>query len=604
MGQASGRHRANFGGIADRVCFPLRSIVSGLRALFRREQVDRELDEELRAYVDMAIEEKMRQGMSRKEAARAVRLERGSLDGAKETVRNAGWESFLETCWQDSRYAVRRLRRSPTFPITALITLMLHVLVAEITSIFPSFWGTITLPVTPDVRIYAHTLPVSCATVVTFGLVPAWQASKVDVSSAIKEESVAFDLVTDRGRLRGLLITTQMAACLVLLINSALLLRGSQRALKIDPGYETRDVAYFEMYDPEKLHYPQARLLELNRELSRRMEAIAGVRSVAQASRGPVGNMRRVDLAPANTENTPAAGASEPFGTGYGCVTPNFFETMGIPILRGRVVTPGEAEGQAPVVVISQAMARRFWPNENPIGKRVRIGSDTPGMSFPGQVDPFTPSSEVIGVVGDVRSMDLTKVDESYIYLPLSKIRQWTSVLLARTEGDPASLLPAMGREVRRVDSSLPVLGAPMTAMLSTDPHFVISRAGGAPASIIGVLGLLLACMGVYGMVSYSVAQRTREIGVRMALGAQRPQVLRLVMIEAFRPILLGMVIGVVASAAVSRLFAATLFGLSPVDGISFSAMSLLLGAIATLATYLPARRAMRVDPMVALRYE
>ena len=328
------------------------------------------------------------------------------------------------------------------------------------------------------------------------------------------------------------------------------------------------------------------------------------MQSVAQASRGPIGNMRWVDLSPANKDNVSSEGPNEPFGTGYSYVTPNYFATLGIPIVRGRVFTADEAEGQAPVVVISEATARRFWPNENPIGKRLRIGSEKPGMSFPGEVDPFISSSEVIGVAGDVRSMDLTKVDQSYIYLPLSQSRQWTSVLLARTGSGPALVLPTMGQEVRRVDANLPVLGAPLTAMLSTDPHFVISRAGGLLASIIGALGLLLACMGVYGMVSYSVAQRTREIGVRMALGAQRAQVLRLVMIEGFRPILLGMVIGIVASAGVSRVFAATLFGISPVDGVSFMAVSLLLGAIALLATYLPARKAMRVDPMVALRYE
>jgi predicted permease len=481
---------------------------------------------------------------------------------------------------------------------------MLHLLAVEIASVVPPFWGTINLPVGPDVRVFAYTLAISCAAGIAFGLAPALQASKTDVISAIKEEGSAFGLSVDRGRLRGLLITSQMAACLLLLINSALLLRGSQRALRINPGYETRHIAYFEMYDPERLHYPQARLVQLNHEFVQRMEAVPGVQSVAQASRGPIGNMRWVDLAPVNKDSVSSEGTNEPFGAGYSYVTPNYFATLGIPIVRGRVFTADEAEGQAPVVVISEATARRFWPNENPIGKRLRIGSERPGMSFPGEVDPFISSSEVIGVAGDVRSMDLTKVDQSYIYLPLSQTRQWTSVLLARTGSDPALVLPTMGQEVRRVDANLPVLGAPLTAMLSTDPHFVISRAGGLLASIIGALGLLLACMGVYGMVSYSVAQRTREIGVRMALGAQRVQVLRLVMIDGLRPILLGMVIGVVASAGVSRVFAATLFGISPVDGVSFMAVSLLLGAIALLATYLPARKAMRVDPMVALRYE
>src|SRR5437879_11733427 len=200
--------------------------------------------------------------------------------------------------------------------------------------------------------------------------------------------------------------------------------------------------------------------------------------------------------------------------------------------------------------------------------------------------------------------MDLRKIDESYVYLPLSQSRQWTSTLLARTEGDPTPLLPAIGQEVRRVDANLPVIGAPLYTLISMNPYFVVSRVGGVLASIVGMLGLLLACMGVYGVVSYSVVQRTREIGIRMALGAQSVQVLRPVVTEGLRPILFGVALGVLASAGVSRALSATLFGLSPLDPASFAGVSLLLIAIALLATWLPARRATRVDPMLALRYE
>jgi hypothetical protein len=213
-------------------------------------------------------------------------------------------------------------------------------------------------------------------------------------------------------------------------------------------------------------------------------------------------------------------------------------------------------------------------------------------------------SSEVIGVARDVRSMDLRKIDESYVYLPFSQTRQWTGTLLARTDGDPTPLLPAIGREVRRVDANLPVIGAPLYTMVSMNPFFVVSRIGRLLASIVGALGLLMACMGVYGMVSYGVAQRTREIGIRMALGAERIQVLQLVMSEGFRPIFCGIAIGIIASAGVSRALSATLFGLSPLDTVSFAGVSLLLITIALLATWLPARRATEVDPMVALRYE
>ena len=200
--------------------------------------------------------------------------------------------------------------------------------------------------------------------------------------------------------------------------------------------------------------------------------------------------------------------------------------------------------------------------------------------------------------------MDLRRIDESYVYLPLSQSRQWTRILLARTEADPRQLLPAFGHEVQRVDASLPVVGAPLYTMISMDPFFVVSRVGGLLASIVGALGLLLACMGVYGMVSYTVAQRTHEIGIRMALGARGTQVLKLIAHEGLRPILAGMLIGIVASAGVSRLLAAMLFGLNLLDAFSFFGVSLLLGGVALVATLLPARRATKVDPMVALRYE
>jgi ABC-type antimicrobial peptide transport system permease subunit len=165
-------------------------------------------------------------------------------------------------------------------------------------------------------------------------------------------------------------------------------------------------------------------------------------------------------------------------------------------------------------------------------------------------------------------------------------------------------LLPTIGEQMRLVDPGVPMIGAPLTMMLSMDPHFVASRVGGTLASVVGALGLLMACMGIYGMVSYSVAERTREIGIRMALGAGKRQLLRLVITQGFRPIFVGMVIGIVVSAGISRVLAAMLFGFDPGDGVLFLAVSLALGAIALVATYMPARRAMRVDPQVALRHE
>jgi putative ABC transport system permease protein len=177
-------------------------------------------------------------------------------------------------------------------------------------------------------------------------------------------------------------------------------------------------------------------------------------------------------------------------------------------------------------------------------------------------------------------------------------------VFLARTEGDPAKLLPAIGEQVRRVDPTLPIVGASLITMLSMDPYFVASRVGGVLASVVGALGLFVACMGIYGKVSNSVAERTREIGIRMALGAGKQQLLRLVMIQNLRPIFVGMVVGANGSAGISRVLAAMLFGFDPGDAVLFLTVSLVLGAIALVSTYVPARRVMRVDPQVALRHE
>lgn len=482
---------------------------------------------------------------------------------------------------------------------------LLHLLIVEIASALPSAWGAIALQVSPDIRIFSYALFVSCAAGIAFGLAPALQASKPDMNCALKDEGTAFGLRLSRSRLRGLLIASQMAACLVLLICSALLLRGSQRALKIDAGYESRHVLAMEVFSPANLHYPQARMLQVNRDLIRRIASLSGVRSVAQASRNPVQGLRWVPVAPVDAAaSAPTAEANPAVGAGYSFVTPNYFETLSIPIVRGRVFAQTEAEGQAAVVVISDATARRFWPGEDAIGKHLKIGLEKGTMFFPGEKDPYVPSSVVIGIARDVRSMDLRKIDESYIYLPLSQTRRWTGTFLIRTEADPRQLLSAVGRELHAVDRNLPAVGGPLYAMIAMDAFFVISRVGGLLASLVGALGLLLACLGIYGMVSYTVAQRTHEIGVRMALGARNVQVLRLVVREGFRPILAGIVIGFLLSAGVSRLMAATLFGLSPLDAISFFGVSILLGGIAMVATILPARRATQVDPMVALRHE
>ena len=483
----------------------------------------------------------------------------------------------------------------------------LHLLVVEIASAIPSYWGSIALQVTPDIRIFGYTLLISLLTGVAFGLTPALQALGTDVNSALKDNGSMFGQRMSKSRLRDWLIVAQVAACLVLLINSALLLRGSQRALKVDPGFDSKHVVHLslEMYEPA-MGYSQARLFQLNRQLIEGIASLPGVTSVTQASRAPISGGNRFVPVSAADAVPPVnhKGEDKRPAAGYSYILPNYFETLGIPIVHGRSFTVQEVDTQAPVVVISEATARRLWPGQDPLGKRLVIGSVDARPPFAGEQVPFSPGSEVIGVVRDVRSLFLSKLDDSYIYVPLSQSRQWTSTLLVRTSGNTSSLLPVLGSTVRRVDANFPVVAASLDWMVSFDPYFVISRIGGILSSIVGTLGLFLACLGVYGMVGYSVVERTHEIGIRMALGAQQEQVLGLVLRESARPMLFGTVIGIAVSAAISRLLSAMLFGLNPMDAVSFFGVSLLLGVIALLATWLPARRATEVDPMVALRYE
>ena len=483
----------------------------------------------------------------------------------------------------------------------------LHLLVAEISSAIPSYWGAIALQVTPDVRIFGYTVLISLLTGVVFGLTPALQALRVDVNSALKDNGSMLGQRLSKSRLRDLLIVVQVAACLVLLINSALLLRGSQRALRVDPGFDSKHLVHLslEMLESQQLGYSQERLLQLNRQLREEIARLPGVTEVTQASRAPIsGGNRFVQVTPEETKPpVDREGENQRPTVAFSYVSRKYFETLGIPVVSGRSFTAQEADAEAAVVIISEATARRLWPGQDPIGKRLVIGSVNARPPFAGERVPFSPSSEVIGVVRDVRSLFLNKVDDSYVYLPLSQSR-WTSTLLVRTSGSAPGLLPGLGSAIRRVDANLPVVAAPLDWMVSFDPYFVISRIGGILSSVVGMLGLFLACLGVYGMVGYGVVERTREIGIRMALGAQREQVLGLVLRETARPMLFGTVIGIAVSAAISRLLSAMLFGLNPGDAVSFAGVSLLLIAVALFAGYLPARRAMGVDPMVALRYE
>jgi hypothetical protein len=286
----------------------------------------------------------------------------------------------------------------------------------------------------------------------------------------------------------------------------------------------------------------------------------------------------------------------------YTYVRPNYFETLGIPMLAGRGF--GVEEGMPEqAVILSASQAAQLWPDQNPIGRVLTLDTRNQ-FSNRSELLPDGVSYQVIGVAKDTRGMQLDGSDNAEIYLPLPETRVTEYPMLVRTRINPALVIAGIGAAVSSVDPDLVAYTATLDEMLHSTAPFVVSRCAAAFASLVGVFGLLLACLGIYGTVSYVVVLRTSEMGIRMALGASKADVLRLVLAESTRPVAAGIAAGLILAVGVARVLHTLLYGLQSVDAVSFVGVSALLFVIALLAAYLPSRRALRVDPAVALRYE
>jgi predicted permease len=452
----------------------------------------------------------------------------------------------------------------------------------------------------PDYRIFGFALLASLIAGVAAGLAPALQSSRPNLASALKDEGSTFGQHLSQSRLRNALVVIQVAVCLTLLVGAGLLVRNLQKVRTIDTGLETAKVFTISagLQTPQKNVVREA---ELRRQLAAHLRGLPGVKAVSLATRQPLTgrpNRTRVTL-PGQSQQD-----DQPLQANYNLVSPEYFDTLGIRLTRGRFFTEEEMRANVPVVVVSESTARRFWPNEDAIGKRIGIAS-TP-LAGANESGANLPQFEVIGVTRDTRSGWVWEKDETFIYAPWyessQSVERPNAYILVRTEGDTRQVMAAVRGEAEAIDPNLFVMLRRVSESLATQmaPFEALAQVAGA----LGMLALLVASVGLYGVMSFIVNQRAREIGVRVALGAQSADVIRLFLRQGMKLTVIGVVIGLLGAVAISRLLAAVLIDLSPLDPLAFGGVAVFLSIVALLACYLPARRATKMDPMIALRCE
>ncbi|HEX2189802.1 MAG TPA: ADOP family duplicated permease, partial [Longimicrobiaceae bacterium] len=434
-----------------------------------------------------------------------------------------------------------------------------------------------------DGRVLGFALLVTLATGVLFGLLPALQATRPDLVPALKDGGQARH--AGRTRLRSGLVAAQIAMSLLLLVTAGLFVRTLQSALAVDPGFDADGVAVAQVsLTPHG--YDEAGARELYGRLLDRLAAAPEVESAGLAQFAPMsGNVI------STTVELPARpGGAEGATTtvDLGIVDPGYFGALRIPLVAGRGFTAADREGATPAAVVNQTLAARFWPGQSPIGRQIRVN----GVS-----------REVVGVARDGKYERYGEEEVAYAYLPFAQVGGTEMTVHVRARGEPAAALAALRRELRALDPDV-ALGLPSGLAALIDLSLFPQRVAATLIGAFGLLGLLLAAVGLYGVLAYHVAQRTREIGVRMALGARAADVVRMVARQGLALVGAGIAAGLLLALAATRLLAGFLYGVGASDPATFAGVTLLLAAVALPAAYLPARRATRVDPMIALRSE
>ena len=438
-----------------------------------------------------------------------------------------------------------------------------------------------------DWRVFVYIAAIALAAGVLVGILPAFRASRTNLNDALREGGRGMAEGSRAHRLRALLVVSQVAVSLVLLVAAGLLVRSVRQAQSIDLGFDHRNVLNLSM-DVSQQGIDEERGRAFYREVQERVRNLPGVQSVSYAYSVPLGYYNSAEYVEA--EGHPVDKEKRQRAS-YNVVGPEYFDTLRVPIVRGRGFKVQDDEKAPWVAVVNQFMANRLWPGEDPIGKRFKP------QASKGQW------LEVVGVTRDGKYNFIFEDKPMYYYMPLTQQYRPLRVIHIRTAGAPESLAPLVQKEIRSLNPYLPVYDVrSMTEMLDGGNGFFLLNMGALFGGALGLLGLILALVGIYGVVSYSANQRTQEIGVRMALGAQRTDILRLVVGQGLVLVAAGIVLGLGAAFGVSRFMGNMLFGISATDVPTFAAVPIVLGTMALIASYIPAFRATRIDPIAALR--
>jgi putative ABC transport system permease protein len=466
-------------------------------------------------------------------------------------------------------------------------------LMGGLAGVLLAVWAVPTLLATspPDIRdftsigvnrdVLGFSILVSVLSGILFGLAPALHASRGNLNEYLKEGERGS--TGSQGKTRSVLVVAEVGLSLILLVGSGLLVKSFVRLMQVDPGFDASRLLVFNVGLPPTTATQQQD--DFYRQVVERLQALPGVQSAGAVSRLPLagGNSNRSFQLP---------GSNKGYEADIRVSSPGYFQTMGIPLLKGRGLTEQDTHSSMQVAVINEALARNLFPGEDPVGKHI--------INF----GPLNDQIQIVGVVGNVRHVGLETAPRPEIYLPFGQAH-WPSVfMVVRSKtSDPLALALAAQNAVASVNRDIPL--ANLRTMQDVIAESVLRRRFAMLLlSVFSGLAMLLAAIGLYGVMSYTVSQRTHEIGIRMALGAQKEDVLKLIVGQGMRLVALGVVLGTIASVALTRLMATLLFGVSARDPITFGAVAALLAAVALLANYVPARRAAQVDPMVALRYE